>query len=195
MTASGKNSDQVFQLMKDTIKWIADEYQSQNIQYSLLVFGEEAHTQVSFKERVNVTALKESVDGLVKPRGESSLEKGLEEGRKEFRRSGVRVDAAKVLVVLTDKSQGVEEKQVLAAAEGLKRIGVKVIPVAVGDEADAAGLGTITSKKENVVEGDIDEDPKKLGHDIMKAVLAGKIQSYRQRVALPWKVVQGIWRV
>lgn len=174
LTATGKNSGQAFQLMKDTIKSIADDYQSQDIHYSLIVFSDEAEIKVSFRDNLEIPAVKESVDALLKPRGELDLEKGLLAARKEFQRSGVRPDASKVLVVLTDKSKGVGEEDVIAAAEGLTKIGVKVIPVAVGDEAHAGTLEPITSRKDNVVKAGINEDPKKLEKDIMKAVLSGK---------------------
>ena len=175
LSASGKNSDRVFELMKDTIKGIAEKNQEQDIQYSLIVFGQEANTEISFKDGVNVSRLKASVDVLVKPVGESSLEEGLLEARREFRRSRARADAAKILVVMVDNSEGVGEKEVVGAAEGLTRSGVRVIVVALGGEADGGELEKITSREENVVKAPADEDPENLGKDIMESVLSGKM--------------------
>lgn len=50
---------------------------------------------------------------------------------------------------------------------------LKVIPVAIGSDADSNELEKVTTNRKNLVTSPKDEDPKSLGRKIMSAVIKG----------------------
>lgn len=75
--------------------------------------------------------------------------------------------------MIMDKKSGVQESLIKDAANGLYVGNIKVIPVAVGKEADTKELGTSTKDKNNLIEAPKDFAPDKLGETIMRKVLKG----------------------
>ena len=78
-----------------------------------------------------------------------------------------------VLVVITDKGSGLNPTDIEAASEALHNKGIKVVPVAVGNEADSSEL-ELTSPERFVIEAPRNEDPQKLGQQIMEHVIRRK---------------------
>ena len=101
------------------------------------------------------------------------LDQALKATRVLFEGEGVRKNAKKVLVVLTDKSSGLEEKVLRAAASELEGKEVEVIAVAIGDESDASELVYVTPHTGNIIDAPIDENPDKLSSDILNLILTG----------------------
>ena len=101
------------------------------------------------------------------------LEKALKESLKMFEGAGARPSARKVLVMIMDKKSGVPTSLIDDAANGLYDNNVKVIPVAVGKEADVKELEKSTNDKNNLIEAPKDFVPDKLGDTIMRKVLKG----------------------
>ena len=54
---------------------------------------------------------------------------------------------------------------------------LKVIPVAIGTDADSNELEKVTTNRKNLVTSPKDEDPKSLGRKIMSAVIKGDVLS------------------
>lgn len=79
-----------------------------------------------------------------------------------------------MLVVIVDKRSGVPESSIKAAANTLHASGVKVIPVAVGNESDSKELGTATEDKNNLIDAPKNFEPNNLAETIMRKVLKGE---------------------
>ena len=82
----------------------------------------------------------------------------------------LRPDAKKVLVVVIDKKSDNTEDDVRKAAVLLENNNIRVIPVALGSEADVAELTNATVDDDDVIKADKDDDPEKIADEIiMKA--------------------------
>ena len=175
ITASGRQADKSFQLMKDSILWILDKYGRKNTKYALITYGDTPKTRFRFSANFrSLDHIKQFVKAVPRSSGGSALDKALKQAEVVFDSAGARPRAQKVLVVITDKESGRSPDDVKAASEVLENKGVKVIPVAIGNEADRKELQNITSDKENVIAVPPSEKPEKLGQDIMTKVLKGK---------------------
>lgn len=83
-----------------------------------------------------------------------------------------------MLVVITDKRLGMSLSDIAKAAEPLHDTGIKVVPVAVGNEANPSKLEA-TNPERFVIEAPRDEDPQTLGKQIMEHVVRRKLESDR----------------
>ena len=101
------------------------------------------------------------------------LDQALEAAKILFEGDGVRENAKKVLVVLTDKSSGLDESQLRSAASELEGKEVEVIAVSIGDESDANELAYITPHTGNIIDAPVDENPDKLSSEILNLILTG----------------------
>ena len=97
------------------------------------------------------------------------MEKALE----TFNESFTRPNAKKVLVVITDNESGLDKDQIASMAVSLGERNIRVIAVAVGDEADQPELEYIASDKRDVLSVTGSVQPSKLSKDIMVLVLTG----------------------
>ena len=104
------------------------------------------------------------------------LGKALTESLKLFEGPGTRPGAKRVLVVIMDKRSGVSQSVIKDAANGLREERIKVIPVAVGKEADAKELETATKDEKNLIEAPTEFEPDNLAETIMRKVLKGILE-------------------
>ena len=111
--------------------------------------------------------------GSFSVRSGANLEKALDEARKMFEDTA-RSDAKKVLVVIMDQGQSSNSGKTEEKARDLRESGVKVLPVALGDESNPDELSEIAPHKEYLVKMKEDEDPEKAAEKIMDKVLVGK---------------------
>lgn len=82
----------------------------------------------------------------------------------------LRPDAKKVLVIIIDNKSDNAEEEVREAAVLLENEKIRVIPVALGGEADIPELTNATLDKDDVVKADREDDPEKIADKIiMKA--------------------------
>ena len=88
-----------------------------------------------------------------------------------FADAGDRQDVDRVLVVLTDRSSGLDEDLVSGTVMLLEQMVVKIIPVAVGDEVSSVEFVTVTNKG-NIIESEKDKDPDELSEKIMERVIS-----------------------
>ena len=167
ISASTTDAKNTLQLMKDTLHVIISTFGSDNIHYAVMVYGTSPRTIFSFQETFpNVDVLLERIKTLPTERGIPNLHRALDEAKKAFESTGARPNAKKILVVMTDSDSSSREEDVLKAAESLDGDGIKVIPVAVGDEVDPEGLESITPMKGNIIEASTNENPKNVGKKI-----------------------------
>ena len=73
-----------------------------------------------------------------------------------------------VLVVMTDSKATGEKDSMQLSADELHEMRVKIITVAMGDEADRSELRPLSPKKDNNLQEEPKESPKQLGDKIMK---------------------------
>lgn len=171
------------QTIKDTIKSVIDRYGKSDIRYSFILFGDEPSERVQFteSERYTIDILKDRVDRLSRISG-ASLDKALDKAKKMFEDTA-RQDAKKVLVVIMDQKQSGDRDKTKEKARELNIVGVKVVPVVLGDEASEEELEEITRNKNNLVEMKTDENPDKAAEKIMIKVLEGNL-CLRRKIAI-----------
>lgn len=97
----------------------------------------------------------------------------LEEAKSIFDTSN-RPKARKVLVLFIDKKSSNSPGEIIRAARPLEEDKVKVIPVAMGNEADMGELDHVTPEKDNAMKGSNDEDPAQFGNRLMHKVFQSK---------------------
>lgn len=161
------------QKVKDTIKAVIDRYGKADIRYSFIMFGNVPSRIVRFAESeiYSMELLKSRVDSFSRISG-AALDRALDEARKMFEDTA-RPDAKKVLVVIMDQEQSSDRNQAKEKAREVKESRVKVVPVALGEEANPDELTEITPNKNNLVEMEKDENPEKAAEKIMIKVLEG----------------------
>ena len=76
--------------------------------------------------------------------------------------------------MITDKGSGLSSSDIEKAAEPLHDKGIKVVPVAVGTEANPTELEQI-NPEQFVIEAPRNEDPETLGQQIMEHVIRRKL--------------------
>lgn len=157
--------------MKDTIQLIIDKYGIGSMRYSFIPYSDSANVNIKFSETYpNLEDLKAAVKALLPVTGSSNLPAALIAAKEAFEDSGVRKDATHVLVVFTDKRSGATEDDTKKAAKPLQDSGIVVIPVAIGNQANAQELEGATSDKDNVISVGTEEDPQNLMGMIMAKV-------------------------
>lgn len=95
------------------------------------------------------------------------------EAKRLFDQASPRPNAKKVLVVIMDKKSTDTEEDIQEALNPLKEDDVKIVPVAIGPDADVNELKNITSAEGYLVEAEKTTDPKKLAEKIMAKVTSG----------------------
>jgi hypothetical protein len=175
ISATSARSYRTYPLMKNTINSIINKYGTDAIHYSIIVYGSQATIHRNFGDRIpDPDSLKRLVSALPLSSGGSSVDKALEKAKQVYEGFGVRPDAEKVLVVITDKDSGLSISELKAAAKPLEKKGIRVIPVAVGSEVDPDKIGAVSTYYK-VIAAPENEDPNKLGNEIMKRALKGEI--------------------
>lgn len=174
ISANSVNYRQTLRLMKDTISWIISKYGTEKLRYSIILFGADASIELDFDGDISTpNKLIEFVQGLPRRSGGPDLIGALKEAEKVFESASARPNAWKVLVVITDKGSGSSVSDIEKAAGPLDDKGIKVVPVAVGGEADTSELEA-TNPERFVIAVPRTEEPKTLGQQIMDHVIRRK---------------------
>lgn len=77
-------------------------------------------------------------------------------------------------MVITDRRSGVRPEDIRFVAEPLSKAGVKVIPVAIGNEVDKGELESATDDQGNVIGVPSNEPPMSLADKIIEKALKRK---------------------
>lgn len=175
ISAASVNADDNFKKAKEVIKAIIDTYSMNKLRYGVIVFGSSASIKVSFGDDFpNDEDLKMAVDLLSGSKESPSLDEALKKGKELFDEAQERPNARKVLVVIIDTKSTSKLDDLKASAKLLEDDGIKVIPVAIGDEVDHVECGEITSDKSNLVNATTDVGVMELVDKIMPKVFKGK---------------------
>ena len=172
IAADSSESDKTFTLMKDTVTSIIDKYGMGRVRYGLIVFGDSASIKANFRDGFQLEQLKTLIEISVKEPSGAALDKALEEAKKLFTGAGVRGDARKVLVVITDKASGRSPSDIRDAAGELEDEQVHIVGVSIGEESDEEELESMNPSV--VVSEKKDSYPEDVADSVMKAVLEGE---------------------
>lgn len=100
VSAVSSQSTTTFNLIRNTIKSIIDQYGTQRLHYSLLVFGSRTVSSFTFSNKLpDKDQVKRLVDNAGRQYGDPALNLALKEATKTFNGDGVRQDARKVCLV------------------------------------------------------------------------------------------------
>ena len=169
ISSTSTDADETFELMTSTVKSLVQTYDTSNIRFGLLVYGDDATVVVDLKNNTYAGKVKEHLTAITPSIGLSALDKALEAAAKMFSEAGDRQNADRVLVIMTDKSSLLDEDVVVGATKPLEKLAVKIIPVVVGDEVDSSDFKVLTPD-ENIIATNKDKDPTDLGEEIMERV-------------------------
>lgn len=92
--------------------------------------------------------------------------------------SGGRQNARKILVVITDKRSTSKLMDLTSEGLDLEEQDIRVIPVALGNEADSNELQKITPWLDDILEIDKDDNPYEVAEIILEIGLKGNWKSY-----------------
>ena len=159
--------------MKEIIDWVITKYGVGKIQYSFVLLGVTPTVKVTFTQPVNEVQLKNILQQTQRNPGGVSLKDTLDRVERIFDASP-RPNAKRVLVLVMDKRSDSSLDEVKASAESLWRSGVKVIPVAFGQEAAPDEVEATTSEDDNLIDVKDTNNPDKVAKEIMKKVLEGQ---------------------
>ena len=169
------NADENFEKAKEVIKAIIDTYSLNKLRYGVIVFGSSASVRVSFGDDFSSDEdLKSVINFLSLTNEPPDLDKALQKAKELFDKAPERPNARKVLVVIADKKSTSKLIELKASAKMLEVEGIKVIPVAIGNEVDSNELGEMTPDITNVIKVTIDVVVIDLKEKIMRKVFKGK---------------------
>lgn len=175
ISAASVKADDNFEKAKEVIKSIIDTYAMNKLRYGVIVFGSKASIKVSFGDDFPTDEnLKNVITILSGSNERPDLDEALKKGKELFDDAPERPNAWKVLVLITDAKSSSKLVDVKATAKMLQDDGIKVIPVAIGDEVDHVELEETTSDKTNVVNVTTDVYVIVLKEKIMSKVFKGK---------------------
>lgn len=173
-------ADDNFEKATEVIKSIIDTYAMNKLRYGVIVFGSSASIRVSFGDDFTTDAnLKDVITFLSGPNERPALGEALKKGKELFDEAPERPNARKVLVLITDMKSTSKLDDLKATAKMLEDDGIKVIPVAIGDDVDHLELDETTSDSKNVVNVTTDVDVIVLKEKIMSKVFKGKCRELR----------------
>ena len=177
MNANSGDADATFTLITDTVRKIMNDFGfgNGNIQYGVIVYGATigAKLQLGDPSFKSIEDLREYVQKLPKQASDPQIDKAMQEALQIFQGPNARPGAKQVLIVLTDKKSTSREKDIKTSARLLEEEKIRVIPVAIGSEADPNELKSVTPYKGDVMEANKDEEPWRLARDIVIKILTG----------------------
>lgn len=176
LSATSANSNATYTFMQNTLKTFIDKYGANQIQYSIIVYGDRVERVVTFNSSFPPTdnQLKSAIDAQSALTGGPVLEDALQETFKIFNESKGRPAAKKALVVVTDNNSGTDKGKLSAAVKTVEEQKVLVISVAVGGVVDTNELAIISPNPLDVISTNVNEIPEKVGDRVIDRILRRK---------------------
>ena len=176
ISADSSRKNETFKIMKDTIKAIMDTHVTSEIHYSIIIFGTTANTVVSFANKPPTTEiLKEILTRASRESGPPNLKNVLEKSKEVFEGSGLRPNATKTLIIITDKKSSSDANELPGLVKQMEDKKVRIISVAIGNEVDTNELEKVSTSNDDVIKTDIAVNPKTLAKQILDRAKKGKI--------------------
>ena len=174
INTAASDADRTFQVIIDSLKKIVMKFNPEKVRYSVITFGDEATPEVSFTEDPqDLKKLVKALDKLPQSSGDPDFKKLLDEAKKVFDDDSGRAKSNRVLVVITDSKSPATLSEINGAVKLLKKDGITVVAVRIGEEADSRQLEKMTGDKTNVLNLTKGRDPEEIGNEVMKAVKEG----------------------
>ena len=174
INTAASDADRTFQVITDSLKKIVKKFNPEKLRYSVITFGDEATPEVSFTEDPqDLKKLVKALDKLPQSSGDPDFKKLLDEAKNVFDNDSGRAKSNRVLVVITDSKSPATLSEINDAVKPLKKDGITVVAVRIGEEADPRQLEKMTGDKTNVLNLTKERDPEKIGNEVMKAVKEG----------------------
>lgn len=174
MSANSGDADTMFTLMKDAVRRIMNDlgFGNGNVQYAVILYGS---TVVPLGEPSidSIKDLRELIKKLPAQSRDPQIDKTLQEALKIFQGPKARPGAKHVLVVLTDTKSTSSDEAIKTGARLLDEKKIRVIPVAIGSEADPDQLMKITPYRDDLIKAKKDKEPWKLAREIIIKALTG----------------------
>ena len=169
--ADGVNADRDFALGKEAIKAMLRklDISRDKTRFGLIVYGESAGMVSRLDSADSVDGALKVVDQVRSPRKGFALKEALEMARTDLLNvaSGARRDTAKTAVIFVNKEMDPASK---TAAEALRRAGVKILAVSLGEKDASDSLRDVTSSDEDIkrvsTRSDLDELTKALASSL-----------------------------
>ena len=134
------------------------KYGIRTIHYSIVRYGlgsGSASLVYSFTATSSLSSsnLKTVIDGLTKPGGSGTIatDVALNRCQSSFNDARVRRNAEKVVVLMTDKSSSISTATLRSLSYALGASGLRIIPVAIGNDNDRRELLAMSSNSEDVI--------------------------------------------
>lgn len=153
---SGSISDENFVKQKDFIKVLASAFDPsiEDHQLGLISYSSDAQVEVSFRDKADAAQFESAVDRVPHTKGRTRLDKALALAATQMfsTSGGTRSGKRKIMVILTDgrQSQDPDTIPLQEAVSPLRKLGVRVYTVAIGDEVDLNELYQVTEGKDDV---------------------------------------------
>lgn len=177
LSAVASRADQTYSKIKMVVKEVIETFGTKKLRYAVIIYGRTPTVEVTFNEQYpDVSSLKRIVDSLPRKSGGPELHQALVQVRNLFGKS--RPKAHKVLVIVTDKRSSSSDQDIRKAVDDLERKNVKIITLGIGKEVDIPRLDKLSPKSNDTISAKGDEDPKKLGQEIVKKILGGTVELY-----------------
>ena len=174
INTAASDADRTFQVIIDSLKKIVMKFNPEKVRYSVITFGDEATPEVSFTEDPqDLKKLVKALDKLPQSSGDPDFKKLLDEAKKVFDDDSGRAKSNRVLVVITDSKSPATLSEINGAVKLLKKDGITVVAVRIGEEADSRQLEKMTGDKTNVLNLTKERDPEEIRNEVMKAVKEG----------------------
>ena len=174
ISANSGDADATLKLMKESIRKIMNDlkFGNGNVQYAVIAYGSTV-VQLGEPSFDSIKDLREYIQKLPKQSRDPQIDKTLQEALNIFQGPNARHGARHVLVVLTDKKSNSTDEDIKTGAEHLDEKKIRVIPVAIGNEADPNELMKITPYRDDLIEATKEEQPWRLAREILIKALTG----------------------
>lgn len=173
ISATASDAQQTFSFMKEVIKIIFERHGVDSIRPAIIVFGDAVSVRLSFDEKISeLDGLKERIDNLPRNTGTPDLDAALVEANRLF--AGARLNAKKVLVIISDGASDNRPWEIRARAGKLEEEEIEVVPVGIGNKADLKQLEHTTPHKDNLITADKDDDTDDVANEILEKILRSK---------------------
>lgn len=170
ISATATDAQLTFRVMKDVIKTIFEKHGVDSMRVAIIVFGDAVSVRLSFDEEVTeLDELKERIDNLPRNTGTPDLNAALVEGNRLL--AGARLNAKKVLVIISDDTSDSSPWEIRANARELEQEEIEVVPVGMGNEVDLKQLEHTTPHKDNLITADTEDDTDDLADEILQKIL------------------------
>lgn len=168
LSASSSDANSYFQKMKDILKAMIDTYGKDQVQYSLITFGDTPSVKVNFTYSFPTDGdLKALINAVPRSSGSPALAEALGEAQKLFEGTASRKSAKKILVIMMDNKSSSRIEDIKKKGKSLDGTGVRVIAVGFGNQADLMELNSTTTHKGDIITTTKTGDPEQIAKEIM----------------------------